>query len=89
MHNYTIFVHKKYIKIAHFSKFEQLKMARREGAIGRFLNEARLFMPIFMRARASGDNFPVAPRMCRDSSEGGLYPRGGRIGRGHYLYIYM
>ena len=31
MHNHAIFVHKNYIKIAHFSKFEQLKMARREG----------------------------------------------------------
>ena len=25
MHNHAIFVHKNYIKIAHFSKFEQLK----------------------------------------------------------------
>lgn len=41
MHNHAIFVHKNYIKIAHFSKFEQLKMARREGRLPRFLNRER------------------------------------------------
>lgn len=47
MHNHAIFVHKNYIKIAHFGKFEQLKMARREGAIGRFLNEGAIVHAYF------------------------------------------
>ena len=33
MHNHAIFVHKNYIKIAHFSKFEQLKNGKKGGKI--------------------------------------------------------